>query len=69
MTLKEYINTYPPSQRMGIRNKIGKACGRKEPTVRTWTNRDAGVPARFILIVVELCDGRVSVEDLLKKNI
>ena len=66
MKLHEYINSFHPSERKTVRERIAKACGvANESSVKHWSNGTRMIPSRHIKAVVSACDEKVTIEDLL----
>ena len=67
MTLKEYINSFPRSERMAVRQRIAKALVVTEPCVRHYANGQRDIPSKHFKSIVKECEG-VEYGDLLPEE-
>jgi len=57
MTLKEFVNTFPRSQRRAVRQWIASQLGISEVYVRSMCNGIKRIPAKYALRLEKLTDG------------
>ena len=60
MTLKEYINSFPRSQRQAMRKRIANQLGISETYVRSMCNGVKRIPEKFAIRIEKATDKAVS---------
>lgn len=64
MTLSEYIQSFPVSERRALRERLASACGCSEVAIRSYANGNRRVPAERCAPLERATGGAVTRHDL-----
>lgn len=65
MKLRDYIDSFPRTDRTKVRMRLAKACQLKESAIKHYANGTRDVPARHYKALIAASDNAVTVEGLL----